>query len=254
VHAVCGMAENASRSGSPENLPGLEHAMLWLPPIIYCCLYVPGCRRVLQDKGVCAALLSWRHVHNAAFALFSAAMAVAAAVHLAHRPLTVYGQLCMSASPAPLLVNMWYASKFYEWVDSALLLAQGKQLSSLHYNHHASTATVVAAHLVGRSVRTAIFDWPLLLNALVHALMYAYYYDPERMRPIKRLLTRLQILQHVLVLLAIVYTTTRLVHGSTCDVSVFANGISLGCYGMYLMQFMTFYVRSYLGGSKTHTA
>ena len=249
------MAQNASSRSSSTNalmgLTGLEHILLWLPPIVYCWLYVPSLRRKLQDKGVCAALLSWRHVHNAVFALFSAAMAVAAVVHLAQRPLTVYGQLCVSPSPAPLMVKLWYASKFYEWADSALLIAQGKPLSSLHYNHHATTATVVAAHFVGRGVRTAIFDVPLLLNAFVHALMYAYYYDPQRMRPIKRLLTRLQILQHVLVLLAVVYTSTT---SRVCDVSLFANGIALGCYGMYLVQFVAFYVRAYLGGRKAHAA
>jgi hypothetical protein len=173
-------------------------------------------------------------------------MAVAALWHLADRPLTAFGQLCIPARPAPIMVWAWYLSKFYEWFDSSLLLAQGKTLSSLHYNHHASTATVVAAHFVGRTSRTAIFDVPLLLNAAVHALMYAYYYDPKSFKPIKRWLTRGQIAQHVIVLLSIVYTSSLAYRGTPCDISLAANGLSLFLYTMYLVQFVVFYVRSYL--------
>jgi hypothetical protein len=229
-----------------------EHMMLWLPPVVYTAVFVPGCRKLLEQKGVSEWLLSWRHVHNAAFAIFSAAMGVAAVAHLGSRPLTAYGQLCTPASPAPIMVWAWYLSKFYEWFDSSLLLAQGKELSSLHYNHHASTATVVAAHFVGRPVRTAIFDVPLFLNAAVHAVMYAYYYDPQRLRPIKRWLTRGQIAQHIIVLFAIVYTTATVLAGTPCDVSLAANGLSLCLYTMYLVQFLVFYVGAYIGRKAQH--
>jgi hypothetical protein len=111
---------------------------------------------------------------------------------------------------------------------------------------------VVAAHFVGRPNRTAIFDVPLLLNAAVHALMYAYYYDPQRLRPIRRWLTRTQIAQHLIVLLSILYTSATVMTGTPCDVSLAANGLSLGLYTMYLVQFIVFYVGAYVGCKTQH--
>ena len=51
-----------------------------------------------------------------------------------------------------------------------------------------TTATVVASHLVGRDRRTSIFDFATVVNAIVHTLMYAYYWSPSRLRVLKRLL------------------------------------------------------------------
>ena len=108
-----------------------------------------------------------------------------------------------------------------------------------------TTATVVACHMVGRSLRTSIFDIPLFLNATVHTLMYAYYLRPAAMRPIKKYLTQMQIVQHVTVLGAIVYTSATRALGGACDVSPLGNAMSLGLYGMYLVQFPSFYVLAY---------
>ena len=117
--------------------------------------------------------------------------------------------------------------------------------SSLHYNHHMTTATVVASHLVGRDRRTSIFDFATVVNAIVHTLMYAYYWSPSRLRVLKRLLTRLQITQHAAVLASILYTSAVLAYGDECDVAPFANALSLAMYFMYLVQFVAFYVRTY---------
>ena len=228
-----------------------ELALLFMPPPVYVFIFVPLCRSLLANKAAAEFVLRLRFAHNVLMAAFSFVMTVLAVSHLAQRSWTPHGQLCEEASPAPKLVYAWYASKFAEWIDSMLLLAQNKPLSSLHYNHHATTATVVASHFVGRAVRTSIFDWPLLLNAAVHTLMYAYYAAPSALRPIRKMITTAQICQHVTVLLAILYTSgSRLVGGADAcaHVSDAANGLSLGLYLMYLGQFLTFYVRSYISG------
>ena len=108
-----------------------------------------------------------------------------------------------------------------------------------------TTATVVASHLVGRDRRTSIFDFATVVNAIVHTLMYAYYWSPSRLRVLKRLLTRLQITQHAAVLASILYTSAVLAYGDECDVAPFANALSLAMYFMYLVQFVAFYVRTY---------
>jgi hypothetical protein len=224
-----------------------EWTLLVAPPLAYSLLFVPVVRRAVRaSQRFANALNALRATHNLAMALFSAAAAAAAATQLAKRDgVSPHALLCQPVEPAPLLARVWYLSKLAEWFDTALLLAAAKPLSDLHYNHHLTTATVVGAHLVGREVRTSIFDVPLLLNALVHTLMYSYYVSPALLRPIKKVLTSAQIVQHVTVLVAIVYTSATVASGSSCDVSLAANGLSLALYAMYLVQFLVFYGRTY---------
>lgn len=222
-----------------------EHALLWVPPVAYVAIFVPVVSFAMKSKKVSEAALAFRPAHNVILGVFSLVMTIASIQQLAMRPLSLHGLVCDPVSPAPLLVAMWYGSKFYEWVDSILLLAAGKELSSLHYNHHMTTASVVGMHFVGREVRTSIFDIPLFLNAFVHTLMYFYYFSPSLFRPLKRVITRLQIVQHMSVLLSILYTTFMQSRGK-CDISVFANSLSLAIYGMYLFQFVAFYVVAYI--------
>ena len=58
----------------------------------------------------------------------SAVFMVASARWLATRTFSPHGLLCEAAPPAPYMVIGWYASKFYEWVDTALLLAAKKEM------------------------------------------------------------------------------------------------------------------------------
>jgi len=225
-----------------------EHAMLWLPPFVYIA-FVPLCTAVLKKPQAAQAALACRGAHNIILGMFSLVMTILSLKELALRSRSPHGWLCEEVRPAPVMVAAWYISKFYERVDSILLLAAGKELSSLHYNHHMSTATVVGIHFVGRRVRTSIFDVPLLLNALAHTFMYFYYYDPALFRPIKKVITKIQIVQHVTVLLSIFYTTYHQAKGS-CDISILGNGLSLFMYGMYLFQFLAFYVMSYIAPKK----
>ena len=232
------------------SLTTTEHIMLWLPPFAYACVFVPLCRSLLSRPGAAAFVLRFQRLHNWLMAGFSLIMTVLAVQQLAfYRPgFTPHDQLCATPRPAPLMVRAWYISKFAEWIDTTLLLAQGKPLSSLHWNHHATTATVVASHFAARPVRTSIFDWPLLLNAAVHTLMYSYYAAPKALRPLRKMITTSQIIQHVSVLCTILYTSGTRYRGGSCDVSDGANGLSLLLYGMYLVQFLAFYVAAYVKG------
>ena len=153
-----------------------EHVMLW-GPILGFALFVQ-IAKLLFTQGSRSSLLLVRFsgAHNLILAIFSGAVTVFGVKHLLLREqYSVHGWLCATPTPAPRLIFFWYASKFYEWIDTALLLARGKALSSLHFNHHMTAATVVASHMVGRGShaadRTSIYDVPLLLNAFVHTLM-----------------------------------------------------------------------------------
>ena len=143
-------------SGRTALLMGLsaeDHAMLWCPMICFA-IFAKVCASVFT-KGSAAshALVRFSSCHNLILATFSLVTTVLGVQQLAERPRSIHGALCAAPPPAPRLVAWWYYSKFYEWVDTALLLARGKTLSSLHYNHHMTAATVVASHIVGRAQR-----------------------------------------------------------------------------------------------------
>ena len=75
----------------------------------------------------------------------------------------------------------------------------------LHLRHHATAASAVAINIVGRVSPTPLFDVATLLNAAVHAVQYSYYFAPHTLMPMKRFITSAQIVQHTIVVGAILY-------------------------------------------------
>lgn len=95
-------------------------------------------------------------------------------------------------------VSMWiwifYISKYYELLDTFILLTKGKQSSFLQTFHHAGS--ILSMWL--QAATKLSFGWVFVLfNSFIHTVMYAYYtltcfgYQPTW----KRLLTRMQIMQ-----------------------------------------------------------
>jgi fatty acid elongase 3 len=69
---------------------------------------------------------------------------------------------------------VYYLSKFYEFLDTILLLFKAKPASFLHVFHHA--LVVVMAWLWVDQQQT--LQWVgLLSNTFVHVIMYWYYYE-----------------------------------------------------------------------------
>lgn len=248
LRSAVGYKNHSIPSGDGGHWPAYSttsSAAIWLPPVAFVG-FVAACRRLfVREPAAKKALLKYRDVHNVIASLGSLALFAATLYHLSARPLSVWGMTCAPASPAPWYEAAWYLSKVYEWVDTAMLIAGDRPLSSLHYNHHMTTAALAAMHLVGRHGRSSVFDVPLLLNGLVHVFMYAYYVRPHALRPLKRLITAMQIGQHATVLLILAYTTTAFASGVACDISPLANGFSILAYAMYLCQFLQFYVSTY---------
>ncbi|OGM42406.1 hypothetical protein ABOM_008369 [Aspergillus bombycis] len=94
---------------------------------------------------------------------------------------------------------LFYISKYYEIIDTLLLLVKGKRVSFLQMYHHAG---VIICSWVGVIYRTPQAVVGIFLNAGIHTLMYLYYsLTILRIKVpvfIKRTLTRLQITQFVL--------------------------------------------------------
>ncbi|PGH21469.1 hypothetical protein AJ80_03260 [Polytolypa hystricis UAMH7299] len=93
---------------------------------------------------------------------------------------------------------IFYLSKFYEVLDTAIILAKGKKSSTLQTYHHAGAMMCMWAGI--RYMASPIWIFALV-NSGIHALMYTYYTLTAVSVPIpiriKRSLTTMQILQFV---------------------------------------------------------
>ncbi|SJX60190.1 related to SUR4-elongase, involved in fatty acid and sphingolipid biosynthesis [Sporisorium reilianum f. sp. reilianum] len=104
------------------------------------------------------------------------------------------------ASYAGLGVFTWlfYCSKYYEIIDSVILILKGKPVSNLQSYHHAGA--ILCMWAAYRYSASAVFIF-LLFNSLVHTLMYTYYSMTAMKLPftggLKRSMTTIQITQLV---------------------------------------------------------
>ncbi|EPQ32034.1 uncharacterized protein PFL1_00232 [Pseudozyma flocculosa PF-1] len=116
-----------------------------------------------------------------------------------------------SRSGLGFYVWLFYISKYYEIVDSVILILKGKPVSNLQSYHHAGAmACMWAAY---RYSASAVFLF-LSFNSLVHSLMYTYYSMTALKLPftggLKRSMTTIQITQLVVgVQLAAAYLFIR---------------------------------------------
>jgi GNS1/SUR4 family len=142
-----------------------------------------------------------------------------------------------------------YLLKFYEFIDTAILVLRGKPTIFLHVYHHAATAVLVWSQLRAQSC----MQWVVIsINLLVHVIMYFYYL--ARALDIKiwwrSWLTALQIIQFVIDVAACAYAMTHR--------AMFENGFSgyVKCGGAwnesyfgiailssYLLLFISFYIQ-----------
>ncbi|KAK9448545.1 GNS1/SUR4 family-domain-containing protein [Limtongia smithiae] len=93
---------------------------------------------------------------------------------------------------------LFYLSKFYEVVDTAIILAKGKKSSLLQTYHHAGAMLSMWAGIRFASPPIWVF---VVFNSLIHTLMYLYYTLSGLHVPVpkavKRALTTAQICQFV---------------------------------------------------------
>jgi GNS1/SUR4 family len=93
---------------------------------------------------------------------------------------------------------IFYLSKFYEVIDTAIILAKGKKSSTLQTYHHTGAMLCMWAGIRYMGQPIWIF---VLVNSFIHAMMYSYYtltaFHIRVPNAIKRSLTTMQITQFV---------------------------------------------------------
>jgi hypothetical protein len=91
---------------------------------------------------------------------------------------------------------IFYLSKFYEVLDTVIILAKGKQSSTLQTYHHAGAMMCMWAGIRYMAPPIWIFCF---VNSFIHALMYTYYtvtaFQIRVPKFIKQTLTTMQITQ-----------------------------------------------------------
>ncbi|KAI1393695.1 GNS1/SUR4 family-domain-containing protein [Hypoxylon trugodes] len=94
---------------------------------------------------------------------------------------------------------LFYVSKFYEVIDTLIILAKGKFSSTLQTYHHAGAMMAMWAGM--RYMATPIWIF-VFFNSAIHALMYTYFtvtaFNIRVPTIIKRSLTSLQISQFII--------------------------------------------------------
>ena len=76
-----------------------------------------------------------------------------------------------------LSVKLFLYSKYLEWFDTLFLHLSGKQITTLQYTHHMSTAILVYNNF-NYFISPHIFIF-MSLNCLVHVFMYWYFAYPK---------------------------------------------------------------------------
>jgi len=143
-------------------------------------------------------------------------------------------------------IYLFYLSKYYDLLDTFIIVLRKGKLMVLHVWHHFITVI-----LVWSCLQTYVpVQWSAeILNAFVHVPMYYFYLNCELKREIwwKRYLTLLQIFQFVTVNgLHLTSFYFHYVLGKNCSsFDTYSNQLGLCVINSYLILFVQFYRQSY---------
>jgi len=140
---------------------------------------------------------------------------------------------------------VFYAQKFWEFLDTWFFIARKsfRQVTFLHVFHHCSINIVVG--LVLPFEFNGDMYLPILLNAIVHVLMYGHYLVSALGLPTpwKPWLTSLQLLQFVTIA---TQSTMSLMAGDGCGGPYFGKITMVAYMGSMLLLFGNFFWHAYI--------
>ncbi|KAJ2019732.1 hypothetical protein IW146_004622 [Coemansia sp. RSA 922] len=137
----------------------------------------------------------------------------------------------------------FYLSKYYEFIDTLIILYKGRKASTLQMYHHAGAVITMWAGCYYLAVPIAFF---VIINSAIHAWMYTFYaLTAAGMRPPgKRLLTSSQIFQFVFGIgICLFYLFCPECQNDRQKLAVYIN---LAYLFPLLGLFLSFFVRTYL--------
>ncbi len=200
----------------------------------------------LPDLPTHAGIAFLRKLHNINLSIWSAIILGFALIaqYQTSKFSSIDAFLCDSYEDNSLIYisqKLFLYSKYVEWGDTLFLHLSGKPISMLQYTHHMSTAilTYVAFD------RTIISPHALTFigtNTLVHIPMYWYFAYPKGfLHKYRKVITQSQIVQHIVCLGVIIYTSLI----DDCSQAEYVNPFGMAMYSMYLFYFVMFYANTY---------
>jgi len=204
-------------------------------------------------------LLTATRVHNVILCVWSLAMCIGTIIpvyrlYMEHGTRSLF---CGISADHPMMVGLfgywryhYYLSKFYELLDTVILVLKKKNLIFLHVYHHAimlyiSWIWIAANYTVGW--------WGVMTNTLVHVFMYYYYFvSTMGIHPWwKKYITTGQIVQFIAGLsfatpqFYLYYTTN-----GNCGGDIRLAWISQIVATSFLFLFINFYIKTYKSGAR----
>jgi len=146
-------------------------------------------------------------------------------------------------------VYIFYLSKFYEFLDTFLLVLKGKQLEFLHVYHHSLT---VFNTWYALETFTSVTWVGTVLNTFVHCIMYWYYFNLSLGHQYwwKRYLTQLQMTQFIINFSGLLYWF-YLKPTYNCNGSSLTSLLCLWTMVTFFLLFLRFYLRAYTAKKKS---
>lgn len=147
-------------------------------------------------------------IHNAALAIYSLWTFLSALPIVLRRftntSIPIQQRLCANRGELfddglDWLTYLFYLSKFYEVIDTAIILAKGKKSPLLQTYHHAGAMITMFSGAKFKATPIWLF---VVFNSFIHSIMYVYYtFSTLKLpfpRPLKKSLTTLQISQFLI--------------------------------------------------------
>jgi hypothetical protein len=148
-----------------------------------------------------------------------------------------------AAGPVFFWSYVYYLSKFYELLDTVILLLKKRPLSFLHVFHHATVIFMCFFWLLDTQSLQII---ALLTNTAVHVIMYTYYFlcSINSPPPWKKVVTNVQIVQFVFSFICGVATLWLHFSGPGCA-GMYAFSFNLVFNASLLFLFLNFHNKQY---------
>jgi elongation of very long chain fatty acids protein 6 len=159
---------------------------------------------------------------------------------------------CDSVSPdSAYWAWLFVLSKVVELGDTAFIVLRKQPLLFLHWYHH---MTVLLYSWYSYSEYIAPARWFVVMNYLVHSLMYSYYALKSLRfripRPISMTITTLQLSQMVVGLGVNFYAYSVKATGGSCDVPYKHLHMGFCMYASYFALFAHFFYKAYFNKTK----
>jgi len=235
--------------------------MHWTHPIMFCTTYlvtILSLRYFMQNQKSWD-MKAFRIFHNAFLCFGSFAMVVGMGMGLKasieHSKESAVEVLFCDSMHNQTYGNLFtwyyifYLSKYYEFIDTIILILRKKPITFLHSFHHFITAWLCWLGLYDRIAVQWSF---LMLNGTVHVFMYYYYLAVSLNKDVwwKKYITTMQIVQFILDLsLGLPFYYNKLVLNKNCmgEVSVLATSNLV--LTSFLILFINFFQHAYKKGA-----